>query len=137
MASIIGMSRWKFVQFVLAVVGCLVSIPIVLIGLFYLSVRLQDLNRPELVKPPTQGGEVGAWQVTNRLKQRFPVGSDARLLVAYLEKEKFRINLTSGQNSAVAAWSGLPCGGEISVFWKEDSERKILEIRGSHSIGCL
>jgi hypothetical protein len=131
------MTRTRFLKIALVAIGGLLAIPVLLIGLFYLWIWHLELKRPELVRPPTQGGQTGAWQVTNRLKQRFPVGSDARVLVSYLEKEKYQLKLHPINSSASATWSGFPCGGEVVVYWQEDSERKIVEIRGAHSIGCL
>jgi hypothetical protein len=123
------------VKIALVVGAILLAVPIAIGGLIFVSWKMNVC--PELIRPPTQGGTVGNWQVNNRLRQRFPIGSDAAVLVAHLKKDKYKIDIQPGQNRASASCPGFPCGGEVWVYWTEDGERKLLDVRGNYSSGCL
>ena len=71
-----------------------------------------------------------------RLKQRFPVGSDENILLAELNKEGFTISqLGDHQFGAIYTVTGFPCRSDWSVQWTVDAE-KIALIHGIYGLTC-
>jgi hypothetical protein len=74
-----------------------------------------------------------------RLRQRFPIGSDEQNLLTELRSERFTIDKMHDSPSRVSALykvSGLPCGEEWTVQWSAD-QGKITEITGVNRQICF
>jgi hypothetical protein len=73
-----------------------------------------------------------------RLKERFPVGSDATKLVTELRNEGFAVKGAREPNQFSARYQahGLVCKKSWTVHWTAE-QGKIAAISGSHNQACL
>lgn len=72
-----------------------------------------------------------------RLKERFPVGSDAVKLVTELRNEGFTVKGGRDPNQFSARYeAGLVCKKSWAVYWTAE-QGKIAAISGSHNQACL
>jgi len=89
---------------------------------------------------PTSFGFTPAFE--QRLKERFPVGSDERRLIAELRNEKFTLGEVRNppgryRSSALYEASHGPfCKGEWQIYWTA-SQGIIIEIGGMNREVCL
>jgi len=73
-----------------------------------------------------------------RLKERFPVGSDATRLLTELRNEGFAVKGDREPNQFSARYQahGLVCKKSWTVYWTAE-QGKIAAISGSHNQACL
>jgi len=91
-------------------------------------------------QPPDIGRGVSSnYAFNERVRQRFPVGSDERMLVAELLREQFRIEPAPSKRDNFVAHleaEGLPCKRTWTLLWSTD-QRKISDIEARYGEICL
>jgi hypothetical protein len=89
--------------------------------------------------PPLAVGVSGHVEFNERVKARFPVGSDARELRTELRTQGFQIGDSHWAGfmfSAHYVGGGFPCNSNVSVNWNESSDR-ITRISSNFGGACL
>ena len=90
---------------------------------------------PKLAKglPGSNGSPYPEWD--QRVRERFPVGSDERVLLTELRREHFTFDPTTAGHASYSS-SNIACTQHWGVRWAAQDGR-ITQINGEHSVACL
>jgi hypothetical protein len=82
--------------------------------------------------------KVGSEEVTAELHRRFPLGSNSGPLLRYLQSEKYQFREPeNGLNRANLPRPGFPCNYTVHIEWKEDAQRRLVELFGTYWNTCV
>jgi hypothetical protein len=73
-----------------------------------------------------------AW--TQRLRERFPVGTSGDTVVAELRRQGFEIK--PGENAGSSSWTAFPCSHTLVATWSLGSSGKLTSIDGRYLSAC-
>lgn len=78
-------------------------------------------------------------ELDERIRDRFPLGSDEDALVDFLVSEHFvpEWRRRSGADAAAFVWSGLLCTKTVRVRWRADALGRLTEVDGGYESHCL
>jgi hypothetical protein len=112
----------------------------ILLGLA--TVWLMRAGRHEELPPVAAGIAFGAAsshpnpEFTQRLRARFPIGSDVAALSNELDSEGFMIDATHGKAS-IKSGKGWPCLEILEVNWKSAARNRVASLEGYYFSACL
>jgi len=87
--------------------------------------------QPRLVR----GLAFGRSEISLRLRQRYPIGSDVQRLQGDLAHDAFQV--ASARQSARAEWGdGVPCRYFVRVDWRADGKGRLASIEGDYENAC-
>ncbi len=94
---------------------------------------------PEIARGIPIGYEAPYPPFTQRLQQRFPIGSDEEKLVRALRKQGFETVTRSKHGSGEYAFGGgwPVCGKSVVVYWTTDDQRRLTALEGRFGLDCL
>jgi hypothetical protein len=78
-------------------------------------------------------------ELNDRIRERFPVGSGDKALIAELADEQFLPEWRRGDdaNASTFVWAGLLCKKTVRVTWRADTSGILTEVNGSYESRCL
>jgi hypothetical protein len=106
------------------------------------SVWLVRAGRHEELPPVAAGIAFGAAsshpnpEFTQRLRTRFPVGSNVAALSDELGHEGFTVDAAHGKAN-IKSGKGWPCLEILEVDWKSDARNRIASLDGYYYSACL
>jgi hypothetical protein len=105
-------------------------------------VWLMRAGRHDELPPIAKGIAFGAAgshpnpEFTQRLRARFPIGSNVAPLSNELDSEGFTIDAARGKAN-IKSGKGWPCLEIVEVDWKADAHNRIVSLDGYYFSACL
>lgn len=130
------MARFQALRFWVAAGGAL-AVLLVLAAMWLLRA-----GRHEELPPIAAGIAFGAAsshpnpEFTQRLRARFPIGSNVALLSGELDHEGFTVDTAHGKAN-IKSGKGWPCLEIVEVDWKADARNRIASLDGYYFSACL
>jgi hypothetical protein len=130
------MARFQALKFWVSAGGALA----ILLGLA--MVWLMRAGRHEELPPVAAGIAFGAAssqpnpEFTQRLRARFPIGSDVAALSNELDREGFTVDAAHGKAN-IKSGKGWPCLEILEVDWKAGPRYRIASLDGYYFSACL
>lgn len=93
-------------------------------------------HTPPIGRELPRGPERHGVYFDQRVKSRFPVGSDESNLVAELRRERFNVISSPTRSSAKRDIGGIPCRRIWSISWTAEAG-KITDVTGDYGETCL
>jgi hypothetical protein len=75
-------------------------------------------------------------EFTQRLRTRFPIGSNVSALSGELDHEGFMIDAAHGKAN-IKSGKGWPCLEILEVDWKNDTRNRVASLDGYYFSACL
>jgi hypothetical protein len=130
------MARFQALRF-WVVAGAALAILLILA-----MVWLVRAGRHEELPPIAAGIAFGAasshpnLEFTNRLRARFPIGSNVAALSDELDREGFTIDAAHGKAN-IKSGKGWPCLEILEVDWKSDARNRVAALDGYYFSACM
>jgi hypothetical protein len=121
--------------------GLLVGVASALIPSAVLALLLTWPNRPPplveeyIARTTWPGGDDAKAKIGPILRATFPTGSNAASLQKELLRENFSVDNVN--QKAVSRFGDFVCDKEFQVWWKTDSNGKLITVDGTFSSACL
>ena len=78
-------------------------------------------------------------ELDERIRERFPIGTNEEKLIDYLANEKFapEWRRRDGPNASIFIRNGLFCTDIVRVSWRADAYGLLTEVNGAFKSQCL